>query len=94
MHGAGIHTFGAASCRSVGNRVCIIPASIGTAFYSSMGEPGLQSARQAAAHSQSAPPQVWGLEAVAATVDFKWRRWAHRLVWAELLCYLLWLVGF
>ena len=41
-----------------------------------------------------APVQVWGIEAVEAVLDFKWRTWAKYLLWAELGAYMIWLAAF
>ena len=38
--------------------------------------------------------QVWGIEAVEAVLDFKWRTWAKHLLWAELGAYVIWLAAF
>lgn len=38
--------------------------------------------------------QVWGLQAVQATVNFKWNTWARYYLYCELACYLVWLLGF
>ncbi len=38
--------------------------------------------------------QVWGIEAVEAVLDFKWRTWAKHLLWAELGAYIIWLAAF
>lgn len=95
----GTHAFGAAYCTAVGNRACILSvATFGTSSCSSMGGATFAVLHTGFSSLAACPPshclQVWGLEAVAATVDFKWQRWAHKLVWAELMCYLLWLLGF
>ncbi len=45
-------------------------------------------------HAGGAPLEAWGLPAVQAIVDFKWRAFAARVLAAELACYLLWVASF
>ena len=37
---------------------------------------------------------VFGLPAVQAVIEFKWHRFARRLLLAELACFLVWLASF